>query len=75
MPTTVNHLDEVDYGTCTQCECPLEESEFAIGDICEGCRPQFMENWEANQERLAEEAAERRRYPEESDDDKDYYED
>ncbi len=65
----LDESSEIDFGKCTECGSGLEESEFAIGDICDGCRPAFMESWEARQEAEAEEAAERRRYPEESDDD------
>ena len=57
------------YGMCMRCGRELEESEFAIGDVCEGCRPQFFEDWDSEQERRAEALAEARRYPEESDDD------
>ena len=60
---------EIDFGKCTECGSALEGSEFAIGNICDGCRPAFIEIWKARQEAEAEEAAERRRYPEESDDD------
>ena len=60
---------DINFGKCTQCGHGLEENEFAIGAICDGCRPAFMARREARQEAEAEEAAERRRYPEESDDD------
>lgn len=63
--------DEEDrrWGQCMRCGSNLTESEFALNDTCEGCRPIVYAEWESNQERLAEEAAERRMYPEESDDD------
>lgn len=60
---------EIDFGECAECGQDLEESEFAIGNVCDGCMPAFMENFDARQEAAAEEAAERRMYPEESDDD------
>jgi hypothetical protein len=68
-PIEGENPNEPDFGNCMRCGSPLEESEYAIGDVCDGCRPQYMKDWKANQERLAEEAAEHRRYPEESDDD------
>jgi hypothetical protein len=55
---------EPDYGNCMQCGSALEEAEFAIGDICDGCRPAFMEEYEARREAEIELAAERSRYPE-----------
>ena len=61
--------EPINFGKCMQCGHDLEENEFAIGDICDSCRPAFMEDWEARQDAEAEEAEERRRYPEESDDD------
>jgi hypothetical protein len=67
-------LDEEDddrWGQCMRCNRNLTESEAALNDTCEGCRPVVYEEWEANQERLAEETAEARRYPEVSDDDDD----
>jgi hypothetical protein len=66
-----NLLDEEDddrWGQCMRCGSNLTESEAALNDSCEGCRPTVYADWEANQERLAEDAAERRRYPETSDD-------
>ena len=71
IPIAGEDLREPDFGKCMRCNAPLEESEFAIGDVCDGCREAFMEEWEAQQEAAAEEAAEARRYPEVSDDD--YY--
>ena len=65
-------FDNIDFGKCTECGHNLEEDEFAIGDICDSCRPAFMEAWEARHEAKREEAAERQRYPEESDDDEPY---
>ncbi len=67
-------LDEEDddrWGQCMRCERNLTESEAALNDTCEGCRPIVYAEHAAKQERLAEEAEERRRYPEESDDDYD----
>jgi hypothetical protein len=63
--------DEEDgrWGQCMRCKGNLTESEVALNDICESCRPVVYAEWVSNQERLVEEAAERRMYPEESDDD------
>lgn len=74
VPTPIqsDQPSENDFGKCAQCRGDLEENEFAIGDICDSCRPAFMENWEARREARQEEAEERRRYPEESDDDEPY---
>ena len=69
IPLKSDEQSNIDFGKCTQCWHDLEENEFAIGAICDGCRPAFMARREARQEAEAEEAAERRRYPEESDDD------
>lgn len=68
-PLPGSDMSEPDYGNCTECGRALESSEYAIGDICDGCRPAYMEAWESDQEASAEAAAERQRYPEESDDD------
>jgi hypothetical protein len=71
-PSGSDESSEINFGKCTQCGHDLEENEFAIGDICDSCRPAFMEAWESRQEAAQEEAAERRMYPEESDDDEPY---
>jgi hypothetical protein len=60
---------QVDLENCTECGGPLEEAEFAIGDICDSCRPAYMADWKTSQEAEAEADAESRRYSEESDDD------
>lgn len=62
----------IDYGKCTECDNNLSESEYAIGDVCDGCRPAYLARWEQEQEAEAERLAEARRYPEESDDDYQY---
>ena len=66
---TIEVLAEINFDNCTECGHELEESESVISDICDGCRPAFLESWEAQQDAAAEEATERRRFPEESDDD------
>jgi hypothetical protein len=56
-------LDEEDddrWGQCLRCSGNLTESEYALNDVCEGCRPAATEEWEAEQARLAEAAAEAR---------------
>jgi len=73
QPAAGSDDSEPYFGECSNCSGELTESEDALGTICDSCRPEVYEQRELNQERLAEEAAERRRYPEESDDD--YYED
>jgi|GEM_PF-1944362 len=58
-------LDEEDddrWGKCIRCERNLTESEYALNDTCEGCRPVVYAAWESEQERLAEERADARRY-------------
>lgn len=58
-----NLLDEEDddrWGQCLRCACNLTESEAALNDVCEGCRPEYFEEWQNEQDRLAEEAAEAR---------------
>ena len=60
---------EIDFGKRKGCEQPLEESEFAIGNICDDCRPDFEAHEEARFQAEQEEAAERIMFPEESDDD------
>jgi|GEM_PF-2097074 len=56
-----------DFGTCAQCGQGLEEAEFAIGDVCDGYQPAFMERWQADQEAAVESRAEAHRCPDESD--------
>lgn len=58
---------ESNFGTCTQCGHSLEEAEYAIGDVCDSCRPAFLERRQDEQDAAAEARAEARRYPEESD--------
>jgi hypothetical protein len=66
---SIEEISDGIFGQCTQCGHDLEENEFAISDICDSCRPAFMEAWESRHEAAQEEAEERRMYPEESDDD------
>ena len=61
--------DNIDYGNCAVCDTPLEESVHAISDVCDGCRPAYLERWEQEQDAEAERRDEARRYPEKSDDD------
>ncbi len=56
----LNEKDNDRWGQCMRCDRNLTESEAALNDTCEGCRPEVYQDWEANQERLAEEAAEAR---------------
>lgn len=50
--------DEDDrWGQCLRCQRNLTESEAALNDVCEGCRPEHFEEWQNEQDRLAEEAA------------------
>lgn len=58
-----NFVDEEDddrWGQCLRCRRNLTESEAALNDVCEGCRPEYYEEWQNEQDRLAEEAAEAR---------------
>jgi hypothetical protein len=68
-PSGSDESSEIDFGKCTECGHDLEENEFAIGNVCDSCMPAFMASFDARQEAEAEEAAERRMFPEESDDD------
>ena len=52
--------DDDRWGQCLRCKCNLTESEAALNDVCEGCRPKYFEEWQNDQDRLAEEAAEAR---------------
>jgi hypothetical protein len=52
--------DDDRWGQCLRCKRNLTESEVALNDVCEGCRPEYFEEWQANQDRLAEQAAEAR---------------
>lgn len=61
----------IDYGKCIRCKRDLEESEFVLGDACDGCRSILLQEWEDEQDALAEARDEARRYPEHSDDDDD----
>jgi hypothetical protein len=60
QPAAGSDESEPDFGKCMRCGAALEESEFAIGDACDGCRPTMIQEWEDKQDRLAEEAAEAR---------------
>ena len=59
-----NAFDEEDedgcWGQCMSCQRDLTENEYALNDVCEDCRPEYLEEWQAKQDRLAEEAAEAR---------------
>lgn len=61
--------DNINYGNCTECSEPLQESDFAVGDVCAGCKPAFMETWERQQEAEQGRRNEEVMYPEISDDD------
>lgn len=65
--------DDDRWGQCLRCKRNLTESEAALNDVCEGCRPQVYEEWQNDQDRLAEEGEEARRSPEASDDEMCYY--
>lgn len=52
--------DDDRWGQCLRCTRNLTESEAALNDVCEGCRPEYLEEWQNEQDRLAEEAAEAR---------------
>lgn len=55
-------LDEEDnrWGQCRRCKRNLTENEASVSVHCDDCGVAAYEEWEANQERLAEEAAEAR---------------
>lgn len=61
--------DDINYGECIECDRPLDENEHAIGDICDGCRPAFIEKWKQQQEAEEGRRNEECMYPEISDDD------
>jgi len=52
--------DDDRWGQCLRCKRNLTESEAALNDVCEGCRPEYFEDRQAEQDRQAEEAAEAR---------------
>ena len=59
-PDDLFNDDDDHWGKCMCCNRNLTESEAALNDVCESCRPDFFEDWQNNQERLAEEAVEAR---------------
>jgi len=56
----VDEDDDDRWGQCMRCTGNLTESEASVGDVCQGCHPAHLEEWQNEQDRLAEEAAEAR---------------
>jgi len=54
MPAPGENPQEPHFGDCMRCSEPLEESEYAIGDVCSGCTPAHLEEHERRQAGAAE---------------------